>query len=167
MARILQERERDSDEVEQLFDLAFAPGRATLSSYRLRGASEPIADLCLCARDDFDVIVGAIRYWPIRIEAEELSWPALLLGPLAIHPTRQGEGIGAELMLESLDRARALGWERVLLVGDEPYYRRFGFRRAAVDMPGSTNPDRILMKRLIHDDGAAVKGRAVVAAPSR
>ena len=57
--------------------------------------------------------------------------PALLLGPVAVHPTRQGEGLGALLIAESLARARELGWTRVILVGDEPYYRRFGFTREA------------------------------------
>ncbi len=54
---------------------------------------------------------------------------ALLLGPVAIHPTRQGEGLGGLLIRESLAEARRQGWERVMLVGDAPYYGRFGFRK--------------------------------------
>ena len=129
MFRILREKPDDSAEVEFLFDLAFAPGRTALSSYRLRDGVEPVAELSLVARDDYDVIAGAIRYWPVRVGAA--GTPALLLGPVAVHPTRQGEGLGALLIAESLDRARERGWTRVILVGDEPYYRRFGFSRDA------------------------------------
>ena len=75
----------------------------------------------------------------------EAGVPALLLGPVAVHPTRQGEGLGAWLITESLERARALGWSRVMLVGDAPYYGRFGFARLeGVEMPPPTNPDRVL-----------------------
>ncbi len=70
---------------------------------------------------------------------------ALLLGPVAVHPTRQGEGLGALLMTASIEKARALGWHRVMLVGDEPYYSRFGFAKLeGVEMPPPTNPERVL-----------------------
>ena len=70
---------------------------------------------------------------------------ALLLGPVAVHPTRQGEGLGGLLINESLAEARRLGWERVMLVGDAPYYSRFGFQKLpGVEMPPPTNPDRVL-----------------------
>jgi predicted N-acetyltransferase YhbS len=69
----------------------------------------------------------------------------MLLGPVAVHPTRQGEGIGALLIQSGLDRAAVDGVERVLLVGDAPYYARFGFERLdGVEMPPPTNPDRVL-----------------------
>lgn len=145
----------DGDEVEQLFDLAFAPGRRALSSYKLREGVAPVAALSMVARDDLAVLAAAIRYWPIRIggvetpgaREDDLGAKALLLGPVAVHPTRQGEGLGALLLGETLARARALDWERVLLVGDEPYYSRFGFSREAarrVAFPSPTNPDRVL-----------------------
>ncbi len=149
MFRILREKPDDGAEVEFLFDLAFAPGRTALSSYRLRDGVPPVAELSLIARDDYDVLAGAIRYWPVRVGAA--GTPALLLGPVAVHPTRQGEGLGALLIAESLERALELGWTRVILVGDEPYYRRFGFSRQAalsLDYPPPTNPDRLLARAL-------------------
>jgi predicted N-acetyltransferase YhbS len=83
----------------------------------------------------------------------------LLLGPVAVHPTRQGEGLGGLLMQESLAEARRLGWERVLLVGDAPYYRRFGFTRIeGVEMPPPTNPDRVLGHELQPGAWAGVRG---------
>jgi predicted N-acetyltransferase YhbS len=149
MFRILREKPDDVAEVEFLYDLAFAPGRTALSSYRLRDGVPPVEELGLIARDDYDALAGAIRYWPVRVG--EGGDPALLLGPVAVHPTRQGEGLGALLITESLERAAALGWTRVILVGDEPYYRRFGFGREvarALDYPPPTNPDRLLARAL-------------------
>ena len=141
MDQIARETAEDAWEVEALFDLAFAPGREALSSYRLREGVAPVAELCLVARDAGGTLGGAIRYWPVRAGGRR----ALLLGPVAVHPTRQGEGLGGALIRESLDAAARLGWARVLLVGDAPYYGRFGFAPlAAVEMPPPTNPDRIL-----------------------
>lgn len=136
-----QERAEDWWEVEALYDLCFAPGREALSSYRLRDGVAPVAGLCLWLRDETGALVAAIRHWPVRVGGA----PALLLGPVAVHPTRQGEGLAGLLIREGLARARAAGWERVMLVGDAPYYGRFGFARLeGVEMPPPTNPERIL-----------------------
>ncbi len=141
MYRLEEETEADWWEVEALYDLCFAPGRTALSSYRLRDGVRPLAELCLVMRDGDGVLAAVIRYWPVRVGGKLV----LLLGPIAVHPTRQGEGLGGLLMHESLAEARRLGWERVLLVGDAPYYNRFGFTRLeGVLMPPPTNPDRIL-----------------------
>ena len=135
-----RERAEDWWEVEALYDLCFAPGRTALSSYRLRDGVDPVRELCLLLRQD-GAIRAAIRFWPARVGARKV----LLLGPIAVHPTAQGEGLGAILMRDSLDRAADRGWSRVLLVGDAPYYSRFGFQRLeGVEMPPPTNPDRVL-----------------------
>ena len=64
---------------------------------------------------------------------------------MAVHPTRQGEGLGGVLIRDGLKAAREAGWKRVMLVGDAPYYGRFGFTRLdGVTMPPPTNPDRVL-----------------------
>lgn len=141
MYRLGEETEADWWEVEALYDLCFAPGRTALSSYRLRDGVPTVAALCLILRDEDGTLAAAIRYWP----AEAGGQDALLLGPIAVHPTRQGEGLGALLINESLAEARRLGWERALLVGDAPYYARFGFHKLAnIVMPPPTNPDRVL-----------------------
>ena len=147
--RLLRERPEDGPEVEWLLDLAFAPGRTALSSYRLRQGVAPVAELCTVVRDEYDALAGCIRFWPVRIGGA--GAPALLLGPVAVHPTRQGEGIGALLMRETLADAAALGWTRVVLIGDQPYYARFGFSREAarkLKFPLPYNPDRLLGKAL-------------------
>lgn len=147
MTSPMRERPEDAAEVEWLLDLAFAPGRTALSSYRLREGVPPVAELCAIVRDEYGALSGAIRYWPVRIG--ESGAPALLLGPVAVHPTRQGEGIGALLMRETLAKAAELGWTRVILVGDLPYYARFGFSREAargLAFPPPYNPDRLLAR---------------------
>lgn len=153
--RLEQEKTDDWWEVEALYDLCFAPGREALSSYRLREGVPPVAELCLTVRED-DILAAAIRFWPVLVGGHQ----ALLLGPIAVHPTHQGEGLGAFLMQQAMKKARKLGWERVLLVGDEPYYRRFGFTRLdGVEMPPPTNPDRVLGRALQQDAWAGVTGK--------
>lgn len=143
MYQLEVESEADWWEVEALYDSCFAPGRELLSSYRLRDGVARVTALCLIARDAEGTLAAAIRYWPVRIGATETR--ALLLGPVAVHPTRQGEGLGGLLIRESLAEAVKLGWARVMLVGDAPYYARFGFTKLpTVTMPPPTNPDRVL-----------------------
>ena len=141
MYRLEEETDADWWEVEALLDLCFAPGRTALSSYRLRDGVPMVATLCHVLRDADGTLAAAIRFWPVAVAGQ----PVLLLGPVAVHPTRQGEGLGGFLIHECLAEARKVGWSRVLLVGDAPYYGRFGFRRLdGVVMPPPTNPDRVL-----------------------
>ena len=155
MYALTEETEADWYEVEALYDLCFSPGRTALSSYRLRDGVPTVAALCLILRDDDGTLAAAIRYWPAEVGGEDV----LLLGPVAVHPTRQGEGLGGLLINESLAQARRLGWERVLLVGDAPYYSRFGFTCLdGVVMPPPTNPDRVLGLELKKGVWAGIKG---------
>lgn len=142
MYRLAQEQPDDELAVEALYDTCFAPGRQALSSYRLRDGVAPVPSLCRVALDEGGFVGGAIRYWPVRIGAQA---EALLLGPVAVHPTAQGEGLGGALIRETLAIAEDQGFARVLLVGDAPYYQRFGFQRLnGVEMPPPTNPERVL-----------------------
>ncbi|MDP3958957.1 MAG: N-acetyltransferase [Pseudorhodobacter sp.] len=155
MYHLTEESESDEAEVEALYDLCFAPGRTALSSYRLRDGVARVAALCLVLRDGDGTLAAVIRYWPVAVAGQA----ALLLGPVAVHPTRQGEGLGALLISESLTQARRLGWQRVLLVGDAPYYGRFGFRKLeGVVMPPPTNPERVLGLELVRGAWAGVTG---------
>ncbi|NKB26568.1 MAG: GNAT family N-acetyltransferase [Rhodobacteraceae bacterium] len=152
MIRIETETPSDWWEVEALYDLCFAPGREALSSYRLRDGVDPVGAMCRVARDEDHVLAGAIRVWPVAVDKA----PALLIGPIAVHPTRQGEGLGGALIRDCL--AQAQGWDRAMLVGDAPYYGRFGFYRLRdVIMPPPTNPERVLGLELTQDawDGVA------------
>ncbi|MEM8776895.1 MAG: N-acetyltransferase [Pseudomonadota bacterium] len=155
------ETQEDWWEVEALYDLCFAPGREALSSYRLREEVNPVAELCLAARDDDQILAGAIRVWPVVVSGHK----ALLIGPIAVHPTRQGEGLGAYLINEVLARAEKSGWGRAMLVGDLPYYSRFGFfRLSGVEMPAPTNPLRVLGVSVQNNSWDGVHGQVVRAA---
>jgi predicted N-acetyltransferase YhbS len=87
----------------------------------------PADGLSFSARTKAGRLIGTLRLWHISAGADR---PALLLGPLAVHPAYRCRGIGSALMQAALSHAAALGHRAVLLVGDEPYYQRFGFSRA-------------------------------------
>lgn len=151
------ERAADWWEVEALYDTCFGPGREGLSSYRLRDGVPPIAALCRVGREA-GAVVCAIRAWPVRVGGRA----AALVGPVAVHPTRQGEGLGAAMLAALAAAGAAAGWERQLLVGDLPYYGRLGFDRlAGVAMPPPTDPARILGR----GDWAGVAGPVTRWAP--
>ncbi len=161
MYNLRQETREDWWEVEALYDLCFAPGREALSSYRLREGVAPVAELCLVARDADGILAGAIRVWPVRIGTAR----ALLVGPIAVHPTRQGEGLGGYLIRETLKVGQEAGWDRAMLVGDAPYYERFGFSRLdKVKMPPPTNPERVLGMELIPGAWQGIAGKVTRAA---
>src|SRR5262249_20811521 len=135
--RLEPEAPSDAVGIEPLLDLAFGLDRQTKASYRLREGNQPIQGLSFVARDRELGLVGAIRFWPVKIGKSGSD--ALLLGPLAVHPDRRNLGIGRDLMRKGIGKATALGHRLVVLVGDEPYYARVGFARVPVDrliMPG-------------------------------
>lgn len=140
---------QDHDAIEHLLDLAFGSGRRSKTSYRLREGNHPVDGLSLVTRDKGVGMSGTISFWPLEIGPA--GAPALLLGPLAVHPDRQGLGIGLALMREGLARAAAQGHGLVLLVGDEPYYARVGFRKlpeGLISLPGPVDPARFLYLEL-------------------
>jgi predicted N-acetyltransferase YhbS len=103
-----------------------------------------------------------VRLWPVTVGCDR---PALLLGPLAVHPNYRNRGVGSALMKTALKAAESLGHAAVLLVGDEPYYRRFGFARALTEqlrLPGPVDRDRFLARELVR--GALENARGLVTA---
>ncbi len=149
---IKPERPADAGAIEALLDTAFGPKRHAKTVYKLRAGVDPVPDLCLVATDTdqfgAEVLVGTIRYWPVRVG----DTPALLLGPIAVAAEWRSRGLGADLIRHSLDRAAELGHRIVLLVGDAPYYGRFGFTRAkmaGLTLPGPVELDRFLGLELV------------------
>lgn len=144
---ILPEQPGDAAAINAVLDDAFGPGRFAKSSYRLREGVEPLPELGFVAKVGGEVI-GSIRYWPVTVHYEaKADVPALLLGPLAVVPTRKHNGVGMGLMKASLEAAKAAGHKTVILVGDEPYYARMGFSALAcmgLKMPGPFDPSRLL-----------------------
>ena len=151
----------DQAEIEHLLDLTFGIGRRIKTSYRLREGSAPIAGLSLVIREAGLGVVGAISFWPLAIGGA--GTPALLLGPLAVHPQRQNKGIGLALMRNGLTRAKTMNHRLVLLVGDEPYYAKVGFHQlphGRIGLPGPVNPARFLYLEL---QPGALKGASGLA----
>lgn len=141
---------------EMLLDRAFGPARFRKSSEKIRSGRLPSEELALVARDG-DRLVGSVRLW----EAAAERTPLLLLGPLAVDDDCRGAGIGAALMRLAIDRARTLGHGAVVLVGDEPYYRRFGFSTRGMDklaMPGPFERSRFLGLELVPNALAGASG---------
>ena len=127
--RLLLEAKNDHVEVERLLDLVFTPRRKLLSSYKLRSAANKVNNLSYLLKDNSNKVVGSIRFWSIRLDKH--SSKGLLLGPLAIHPIYQSEGLGEKLVLNSIEKACINNWNWIVLVGDINYYSRFGFNKKA------------------------------------
>ncbi len=147
---ILTETASDALPIERLHERTFGPGRFVLSAYRLREHVDHLLDLSFTARIG-TLLVGSVRQLPVCIG----DTPALLLGPLTIEPPFRSRGVGRALLDRALKDAKLKGHRLVVLVGDEAYYSRVGFKRIAkgrATMPGPVDYDRLLVNELI--DGA-------------
>lgn len=132
----------DAEAIERLNERVFGPGRFAKTAYRLREEAEADLALSFVARVG-TMLIGANRMTPILIG----DAPALLLGPLTVEPVFRSQGIGEKLVTRSLEAARQAGAKLSILVGDEPYYARMGFKRVPpgrVRMPGPVDPARVL-----------------------
>lgn len=151
MASYRLERPDDGPAVDALVEQGFGPGRYAKTAYRLREGVRFLSELAFVAELEGG-LVATVRYWPIAVGAT----PALMLGPLAVRNELRGQGIGIGLMEHSLNAARAAGHRAVILVGDEPYYGRVGFKPVKplgrITMPGPVNYARLLGLALV--DGA-------------
>ena len=153
---ILPEQAEDDAAIEKLYERTFGPGRFARSAYRLREQAAHRRELSFTARIG-TLLVGSVRLTPIVIGAA----PALLLGPLTVEPPFREHGIGAALIEASLAAAKKEGARLVLLVGDEPYYGRIGFKKVPhgrVKLPGPVDPERVLIAELADGAFANVSG---------
>ena len=143
---ILAETPDDSAAIDHLNARTFGPGRFAKSAYRIREDVPHLLELSFTARVG-TLLVGSVRLSPIVIGAT----PALLLGPLTVEPPFRDRGIGLALIERALKEAKGKGHRLAILVGDEPYYGKAGFRRIAkgqVTMPGPVDPARLLVAEL-------------------
>ena len=155
---------------EALLDAALGDERFAKTAERLREDRLPAAGLSFVACADRHLI-GTIRLWSISAGARR---PALLLGPLAVAPDCRKCGIGGLLMRHAIAQAERRGHRAILLVGDAPYYGRFGFsteKTGALWLPGPYARDRLLARELVTAalDGAhglvSPTGRSTLASP--
>jgi predicted N-acetyltransferase YhbS len=137
----------DLERVSALHATVFGPGRYVRSAYRVREGKGQVSRFCRLAELN-GKLVATLRLTYIAIGGAD---GAVLLGPLAVHPDFAGQGYGRGLVSEALDDMKKAGVKLVVLVGDEPYYGRFGFKLVApgqIAFPGPVNPHRILSVEL-------------------
>jgi predicted N-acetyltransferase YhbS len=148
----------DDDAIERLHERAFGPGRFARTAYRIREGAPHLLDLSFTALVG-TLLVGSVRLTPVKAGEQA----GLMLGPLTVDPAFENRGIGAALIERALDAARGASHALVLLVGDEPYYARFGFTRVPrgqLVMPGPVDPDRLLAAELV--EGSLAKARGTI-----
>jgi len=153
---ILPESLQDAPAIERLHERTFGPGRYARTAYRIRERVAHIIDLSFTARIG-TLLVGSVRLTRIRIGETR----ALLLGPLTVEPPFRRRGIGSALIERALGEARRSGHRLVVLVGDETYYGKAGFKRipkGQARMPGPVDPARLLVAELVEDAFADVSG---------
>ena len=160
MIRVLEEGRSDETARETLLDAAFGHDeRLAKTCERLREDRLPADGLSFVARDG-GALIGTLRFWHVSAGP---GCPALMLGPLAVDAAYRSEGIGRQLMHVGLAQAEMLGHAAVLLVGDAPYYERFGFRTdpvAKLWLPGLYARERFLGLEL--KAGALAKAAGLV-----
>lgn len=153
---ILPEAPNDAQAIERLHERTFGPGRFVLSAYRLREDVGHDLDLSFIARIG-TLLVGSVRQLPICIG----DTPALLLGPLTVEPPFRSHGVGRALLERALADARKAGHRLVVLVGDEAYYSRVGFKpipKGRATMPGPVDLKRLLVNELVEGAFEGVSG---------
>jgi len=160
------ETPRDVAARDALLDRAMGPRWRRKSSEKLRRGRLPAEGLAFVARDADGRVVGTVRLWDVAMERARGT--ALLLGPLAVDPAQKAAGIGSALMRHAVAEAARRGHGAVLLVGDAPYYGRFGFsseKTGALAMPGPYEKHRFLALEL--RAGALDDARGVLRAAGR
>jgi predicted N-acetyltransferase YhbS len=146
----------DAVAIERLHERTFGPGRLAKTAYRIREGAAHRLELSFTARIG-TLMIGSVRLTPVRIGAAK----ALLLGPLTVEPPFRARGVGLALIERALAEAKATGHALVVLVGDEPYYGRCGFKRIAKGqavMPGPVDPARLLVCELREGAFVGVSG---------
>jgi predicted N-acetyltransferase YhbS len=167
---IAAEQPGDIPAREALLDRAMGAGRKRKSSEKLRRGRMPSKGLVFVARDGAGRVVGTVRLWDVAFgktlssgQFEGMASGMLLLGPLAVDPGLKSAGIGSALMRYAVAEAKRLGHKAVLLVGDAPYYERFGFsseKTGLLAMPGPYERERFLALELV--PGALDNARGIL-----
>lgn len=163
MITIRCERAGDAAAREALLDLAFGPCRFEKTCQRLRDGRAPADGLAFVATA-FGRVVGTVRLWHIAIDGA----PALMLGPLAVHAAWRSRGVGGALVRRALVEAARRAHRAVLLVGDAPYYERFGFsadKTGRLALPGPFARERLLGLELAPGALDGAHGMIVAAPP--
>lgn len=161
----------DPATVDALLDRAFGPDRHRRTAYQVRGDARAIAALSLAACEG-QALIGSIQCWPVAFRADAGGIvPLVMVGPVAVEPARQRDGIGRRLMTGALAAAARVALDdRLCLIGDPEYYGRFfGFsaeRTAGWRLPGPVDRRRLLAKGAAVPCGAGTLGPMDAGAPA-
>ena len=144
----------DPAAVERILDAAFGPDRHKRTAYAIRKGTECLPPLCFAAFDEAGELIGTIQAYPAALtDPQDRAHPMIMIGPVAIMPGRQGQGFGRALMAAqkaAIEDGRGQGAAPLpqVLIGDEPYYGKFGFSAAprGWKCPGPWNPERLLVR---------------------
>lgn len=149
MIQIFPATPADLPEIDALLDAGFGPARRNRTAYRLRDNVTPLPALSFVARDG-DLLVGSLQCWPLQVRAVSGTiLPLILLGPVVTATDWQGQGIASRLMNAALAAADAANAPPLLLIGDAPFYGRFGFSATATagwQLPGPVDHARLLLR---------------------
>ena len=137
-------------EIEALLDAAFGADRLGRTAYKLRKGTEVLAAMSYCLVDEASALLGSIQCWPVKITDETgVDYALVLIGPVAVAPSRQNEGLGHMLMNAALDAALLEGNPPLIMIGDPEYYTRFGFTAGETSgwrLPGPFEAHRLLLR---------------------
>lgn len=143
--------------IEDLLDRTFGQERLEKTVYRLRSGISAVEGLSFVALGDEGNLIASIRYWPVTVAGQA----AILLGPLAVEPKYQGQGMGRALVSWSLKAAKQQGHRLCLVVGDPAYYEPYGFMPASPNgliLPGPVEPERFQVLELVAGAIEGVRG---------
>ena len=143
MAKLVALRNANADYIEQLLDDAFGANRHRKTAYLLRQGTAVIDDLSFAIFDQ-QTLVGSIQCWPVAVNTA----PLILVGPVAVAPGRQNQGLGRQLLAAAFDAVKPID-PAMVMIGDLEYYGRFGFvadETGGWTLPGPWEPERLLLR---------------------
>jgi len=156
---IRPERENDTLKIREVNDSAFGQKNEGILIERLRQTENFIPELSLVAELN-DEIIGHILFYPVIIRSPTSKFRSISLGPMAVSPEYQRQGIGSQMVKEGLETAKTLGHKSVIVVGHPEYYPRFGFKPASqwkIKVPFDVPDEAFLALELVIDE---LKGKS-------
>ena len=157
---IRQETIHDYSQIKKVNDEAFGQENEGNLIDKLRFNPGFIPGLSIVAECN-EVIIGHILFFPIKVRGVTASYESLALAPVSVKPEFQNKGIGGQLIIYGLDKARELGFHSVIVLGHKHYYPRFGFEpvgKWGINAPFDVPAEAIMALELVPDGLKGVSG---------
>jgi len=152
VTRIEQLAGAKHEEISALLDTTFGPDRHARTAYRIRLGMAWLTDLSFAAFDESGGLVGSLQCWPVALRTpdDEAQMPLVMVGPVAVQPAVQHQGIGRALMDRLVETVDTHPREPLMMIGDPDYYGRFwafsAERTAGWIAPGPVERYRLLVR---------------------